>query len=280
MKEKNEIREIPVISENEIRGAGLQTQTRTMRIKSKPSGQSTSDKQILDLLKEIHDGLKSEVYDMESVRIIRATKIIVDLPAIAIKLQQPDGGYIKVAVTDFPMFMEAVNQIPIRSLRTVPEKNLQEQNKEFLKRLEKITIKQNANELRTVDPKEFIKRFFHPHDNLYVGIEMIMQAIAVSCVKQSCESILESMVSTYEHHFNGMRNMDEDNINEEFFIAVNGPNLAHCNSVVEKAMTLYWKGYDWHFYRTCLTHQLKEFDGDSKVLHRLLNTSSKFPFME
>ena len=109
---------------------------------------------------------------------------------------------------------------------------------------------------------------------------MIMQAIAVSCVKQSCESILESMVSTYEHHFNGMRNMDEDNINEEFFIAVNGPNLAHCNSVVEKAMTLYWKGYDWHFYRTCLTHQLKEFDGDSKVLHRLLNTSSKFPFME
>ena len=87
LKEKNEIREIPVISENEIRGAGLQTQTRTMRVKSKPSGQSTSDKQILDLLKEIHDGLKSEVYDMESVRIIKATKIIVDLPAIAIKLQ-------------------------------------------------------------------------------------------------------------------------------------------------------------------------------------------------
>ena len=135
LKEKNEIREIPVISENEIRGAGLQTQTRTMRIKSKPSGQSTSDKQILNLLKEIHDGLKSEVYDMESVRIIKATKIIVDLPAIAIKLQQPDGGYIKVAVTDFPMFMEAVNQIPIRSLRTVPENILQEQYKEFLKRL-------------------------------------------------------------------------------------------------------------------------------------------------
>ena len=108
---------------------------------------------------------------MESVRIIKATKIIVDLPAIAIKLQQPDGGYIKVAVTDFPMFMEAVNQIPIRSLRTVPENILQEQYKEFLKRLEAITIKKNVNELRTVDPKEFIKRFFHPHDNLLLELK-------------------------------------------------------------------------------------------------------------
>ena len=123
-------------------------------------------------------------------------------------------------------------------------------------------------------------KFFHPNDNLYVGIEMIMQAIAVSCVKQSCESILESMVSTYEHHFNAMRNMDEENVNEDFFIAVNGPNLTHCNSVVEEAMQIYWKGSDWHFHQKSLSHHLKEFDGESKVLHRIHNTSSKLPFME
>ena len=63
-----------------------------------------------------------------------------------------------------------------------------------------------------------------------------MQAIAVCCVKQSCESVLESMVSMYEHHFDSTRNMGEENINEEFFIAVNGPNPSHCNNVIEEAI--------------------------------------------
>jgi len=36
-----------------------------------------------------------------------------------------------------------------------------------------------------------------------------IQGIAVFCVKQSCESILESMVSMDEYHFDGTRNMGE-----------------------------------------------------------------------
>ena len=125
-----------------------------MSVKEQPSSKSTtSDKQILSLLKEIHTGLELEVYDPESIRIIKATKVIVDLPSIAIKLLQPDGGYIKVAVTDFSAFMEAVNEIPIRTLRSVPEKILQDQYKEFLKRLGTLTVKQNENDLRAIDPK-------------------------------------------------------------------------------------------------------------------------------
>ena len=54
LKEKSEIRGIPVISENTIRAAGLQTETRSMRVKEQPSGQSTSNKQILSWLNEIY----------------------------------------------------------------------------------------------------------------------------------------------------------------------------------------------------------------------------------
>ncbi len=68
------------------------------------------------------------------------------------------------------------------------------------------------------------------------------------------------MVSMYEHHFDSTRNMGEDNVNEEFFIAVNGPNLAHCNSVMEEAMNKYWKGQNWLFYRKSLSDHLKDFD--------------------
>ena len=56
---------------------------------------------------------------------------------------------------------------------------------------------------------------------------MILQTMAVASVKHSCESILESFVSKYENHFDIRRNVNEESANEEFEIAVNGPNLAH-----------------------------------------------------
>ena len=57
-KDKNEIRSIPIISHK------------------------ISDSKLLSLLKELHDGLNSEVYDQESIRVIKATKHILDLPAL------------------------------------------------------------------------------------------------------------------------------------------------------------------------------------------------------
>ena len=60
-------------------------------------------------------------------------------------------------------------------------------------------------------------------------------------MKHSCESVLESFVSRYENHFDVRRSTDEDTSNQEFEIALNGPNLAHCDTVVKEAMDQYWK---------------------------------------
>ena len=60
---------------------------------------------------------------------------------------------------------------------------------------------------------------------------MIMQALSVAAVKISCWVIVESFVSRYEDHFYLKRNMNEESVNEEFEIAVNGPNLANSDSV-------------------------------------------------
>ena len=57
-----------------------------------------------------------------------------------------------------------------------------------------------------------------------------MQAIAVSAVQHSCERVLELFVSSYENHFDFKRaSTNEETNNEEFEIAVNAPNLAHCD---------------------------------------------------
>ena len=108
-----------------------------------------------------------------------------------------------------------------------------------------------------------------------------LYAIAVSAVKHSCESVLESFVSRYENHFDDRRSTNEETANEEFEIAVNGPNLANCDGVVKEAMDNYWrgKGGHWHFIRVSVLEKLKVYDGGSEVLHRKINTKNNLPFM-
>ena len=85
------------------------------------------------------------------------------------------------------------------------------------------------------DCKEII-HFLCEDNSFFKGIEMIMQALSVAAFKISCWVIVESFVSRYEDHFYLKRNMNEESVNEEFEIAVNGPNLANSDSVIKKAM--------------------------------------------
>ena len=53
--------------------------------------------------------------------------------------------------------------------------------------------------------------------------------------------------------------------NEEFETAVNGPGIAHCESVVNEALKLYFKEKDstWKFFKTLIAEKLKNFEYDS-----------------
>ena len=48
-----------------------------------------------------------------------------------------------------------------------------------------------------------------------------------------------TFVSHYKNHFDVRRYTNEDTSNQEFEIAVNGPNLAHCDTDVKQAMDQY-----------------------------------------
>ena len=84
------------------------------------------------------------------------------------------------------------------------------------------------------------------------------------------------MVSKYENHFSFNRNISDGKVNDEFFVAVNGSSLGHWDNVIEKFMNSYWKHKEWHFYRTTAMDYLKDFNGNSKVLQKLLNEESSF----
>jgi hypothetical protein len=77
--------------------------------------------------------------------------------------------------------MNAIKEIPIRSLLDLPESALKKQYTEFLRKLEKLTVKYKPEELESLDPKELIKKFFDPGGKL-LKIEMVMQAIAADAI--------------------------------------------------------------------------------------------------
>ena len=60
------------------------------------------------------------------------------------------------------------------------------------------------------DSKELIKLFLRSDKKLYKGIEKFIHSICVSAVKISVESVIQSLTSKIEIHFNKFRNVNED----------------------------------------------------------------------
>ena len=284
MVEKKQIMGLDIHNQYEVRAGGLSARTRqTREIELAAASEDAVDKSDIELsalVKELFRGLSTEVYDPKAVEVIEHTRYILDLPVLASKLKEPCASYIILSATDFPKFFNAFESIPVRSLQNIPKEVLSQQHKEFLKRLKKVTEDISIKELKSVDPKEILKKFFNPGEKLFDGIEMILQAVAVSAVKHSCESVLESLVSKFENHFDCRRNLGEDSSAEEFEIAVNGPSLAHCDSIVKESMNLYWQGKPWHFFKTSVMEKIGQAGAKSSVLRRLASVKNHLPIMD
>lgn len=72
------------------------------------------------------------------------------------------------------------------------------------------------------------------------NVEAIMGVIARAMVTVGIESVVESWVSVMEAHDSKSRPLGEKMVLTETAVNLNGPNPVNCDSVVEKAMKLYW----------------------------------------
>ena len=220
-----------IIDQHGVRAAGLSVLTRRQKgensVNAKVDAMKSSDDKLLVVVKELSAGLNDKVFSPEGKKVIESTRVVLDLPALSVKLKETGASSIKVSEIEFPKFAKAVSEVPVRSVRDIPEKEMKIQFKLFLDKLSIMTAKLDKDEVSKTDPKELIKQFFDPSKELFKDIEMIMQCLAVCAVKHSCESVLESYVSMYENHFDSRRNTEEESTNEEFVISTNGPNLAN-----------------------------------------------------
>jgi hypothetical protein len=80
LQERNKIRSIPIFLQYAVQSAGLQSETRSVVVSNNNRGdaEESADKKIKSLLQEIYQGLKFEVYDPETIRVIKATRTVVD----------------------------------------------------------------------------------------------------------------------------------------------------------------------------------------------------------
>ena len=59
-----------------------------------------------------------------------------------------------------------------------------------------------------------------------------MRSCYEAAIKISVESVGESVISVYNKHNNKWRPISEDNINDELFVALNGPELGEAEGII------------------------------------------------
>ena len=168
-----------ISSQHGIQAAGLQVRTRgqTGEVLARKGEDilKVTDEKLLKVVRELATGLSAEVYSSEGKAAVELTRTMLDLPHLARKVKTSGSSSIKVAITEFPKFLNAVRSLPVVTLRDVSDEELKSEFRTFIARLEELTKEQSVADLVEIDPKELIKKFFDPRGELYVGMEMILQ---------------------------------------------------------------------------------------------------------
>ena len=107
-----------------------------------------------------------------------------------------------------------------------------------MRKLEEYTLNTKEKDL---DSLSLIKDFLNSEYHLYEGVELILHIISVAAVKISVESVVESLFSRYEIHFDKERQLKEENNLNEMEIAENGPHFSKSDDLLKAAMNEYRK---------------------------------------
>ena len=122
---------------------------------------------------------------------------------------------------------------------------------------------------------QIIAKFLDPKEDLYKDIEGPLSVLARACVAQGVEAIVESWVSVLENHSSSVRGItDQDRLEDEVWVAINGPEVVHCEGIVREAIRVGEGG--GHFIRR--GGNIKSY-GVSKAVDSLVKKPPKVPFM-
>ena len=104
------------------------------------------------------------------------------------------------------------------------------QYREYVRRLERVGQDLANKELSDIDLLELFRK---PKTRICTKIlRGVMSTIVRAALLISIESVVETWISTMEHHASQRRTLGEMLLHEEMVIAINGPSPIHCDSIV------------------------------------------------
>ena len=224
------------------------------------------EKEVQDFIDDLLDELK-DVFRAEDIQMIENTRPLTDWTNHALKIRERSVPV--VHALEKSKFVNSCKKV-CRSLKEIDSIELESQFYTFLKRLEVATKHENDQNLEKTDPKDLIHNF-SSLPGLYEGIELVMRATYEACVKISVESVAESVISVYNQHNSKIRNIGEENANNEFFIAYNGPEIGEADEVLRDALDLHFSKsrLGWHFTTNTLFHSV------GPTVDKILKTKNK-----
>ena len=76
-------------------------------------------------------------------------------------------------------------------------------------------------------------------NELNLGKESIIHCLLAMAVKYSLESIVESLISRYQVHFDKSHQLGEEKAHMEMFMSMNGPVLVRADPLLKRAMAIW-----------------------------------------
>ena len=175
-KEEKKIRDMAILDKHGVEAAGLSILTRRQAkeniVRAGVDPEKKADERLLKLVEELSAGLRDEVYTVEGKAVIEKTRVVLDLPALALKMKRAGGNPIILSVTEYPKFKDSIEKIPVDFIKDIPEPELKNQYRTFIEKLKVLTEDIDVDALSKMDPKEIIKKFFDPDGELYKNIEV------------------------------------------------------------------------------------------------------------
>ena len=227
LSDENMFLEVEIVSDSATKGYRTRFMANEEEVDSVRSCYQFVQENLYGLVMKLEDDLSSEVFDEKAKDIIEATRTITDLESVVAALQK--DGPIVLGHARATSYLKSVRKILTTEISDI---EIKENYKKFIK----ILNKHVSTLPKKLTSRELIKNLINSKLRLFDGVELTVYVICVAAVKISVESVVESLMSRFERHFNKSRNLDEENAMMEMEVAENGPTLARADEVLKVAM--------------------------------------------
>ena len=139
-------------------------------------------------------------FEKDAVEAIELTRNVFDVRSFALEVIK--HGSVHTAHKLGIQFVNSTRKLT-NTLIEIPDDEIKDNFAKFLKVLEK-EIKDK--DVKKLDSKDIIKDFLRKPE-LYTGVELTLHSVSVAAIEISVESVVESLVSCYESHFDSKRQL-------------------------------------------------------------------------